>query len=261
MAVRQYDVVVYGATGFTGQRVAQEISNHPISKSLKFAIAGRDIDKLNTIRNSITGNIIPSVLVADVYDDKALSKVIAYRHTMSERKACEWVVEVSIKKRALIYNLYGRPVAYAFNMGTDLLAELLNYDWQTYSENDSVAISQNGESITGIAITKTDAKKFFFPGDAFEETPKGTHSLWIDPQEDISETQKKAEQQNPISKDLAKLNEASSLFWLNADPSDRDTHPTNDNVSDWLKSQGFSEISAKQGASIIRPEWAAKGRR
>ena len=70
-----------------------------------------------------------------------------------------------------------------------------------------------------------------------------------------------AEQHNYISEDLALLNEAASTFWLNADPADRDTHPINEKVIEWLKSKGFSDASAKQGATIIRPKWAAKGRR
>lgn len=64
-----------------------------------------------------------------------------------------------------------------------------------------------------------------------------------------------------LSDDLITLNEAASVLWANADPAQRDTHPTNETVADWLKSKGFSAISAAQGAVIIRPKWAAKGRR
>lgn len=63
-----------------------------------------------------------------------------------------------------------------------------------------------------------------------------------------------------ISDELKTLNEAAKL-WANADPDDKDTHPTNKQVSDWLKARGFSAISAEQGAVIIRPDWATKGRR
>ncbi len=63
-----------------------------------------------------------------------------------------------------------------------------------------------------------------------------------------------------ISDELKILNEAAKL-WANADPDDKNTHPTNKQVADWLKVQGFSAISAEQGAVIIRPDWATKGRR
>jgi hypothetical protein len=58
---------------------------------------------------------------------------------------------------------------------------------------------------------------------------------------------------------LAILNDASRRFWGNADPDEKDTHTKNAIVIDWLINKGFSEISARQGATIIRPEWAAKG--
>ena len=67
--------------------------------------------------------------------------------------------------------------------------------------------------------------------------------------------------QDHISEDLATLNNAAHKFWANADKNDKDTHPKQQDVIDWLKSQDFSDISAKQGAVIIRPKWAADGRR
>ncbi len=64
-----------------------------------------------------------------------------------------------------------------------------------------------------------------------------------------------------ISDYLALLNKAAFEFWSSADPDEKTTHPTNEQVMSWLKKQGFSDINAKQGAVIIRPEWAANGRR
>ena len=63
------------------------------------------------------------------------------------------------------------------------------------------------------------------------------------------------------SKELTILNEASLNFWSLADSDDKATQPINDTVIKWLIDKGFSKISAQQGASIIRPEWAAQGRR
>lgn len=67
--------------------------------------------------------------------------------------------------------------------------------------------------------------------------------------------------QSFISPDLKVLVQAAGRFWENADPDDKGTHPTNKTVEDWLKQQGIEGEKAKYGASIIRPEWAAKGRR
>lgn len=64
-----------------------------------------------------------------------------------------------------------------------------------------------------------------------------------------------------ISENLLILNQAAKRFWGNADPDEKDTHPTNEQVAGWLVEKGFSNINAQQGAVIIRPEWAAIGRR
>lgn len=56
-------------------------------------------------------------------------------------------------------------------------------------------------------------------------------------------------------------NAAFSRFWSNADPIQTDTHPTNTSVIDWLTKNGINPTKAKQIAEIIRPDWAAKGRR
>jgi hypothetical protein len=67
--------------------------------------------------------------------------------------------------------------------------------------------------------------------------------------------------QDHISENLATLSKAAHKFWANADKDDKDTHPKQEVVKTWLLSQGFSDISATQGAVIIRPEWAAKSGR
>lgn len=74
----------------------------------------------------------------------------------------------------------------------------------------------------------------------------------------VEEPRKQLKNPNESEK-LAILNEATIKFWANADPLEKDTQPKKQIVIDWLISQGFSKISAKQGATIIRPEWAAKG--
>ncbi|MGC4402990.1 hypothetical protein [Methyloversatilis sp. MC4-4] len=64
-----------------------------------------------------------------------------------------------------------------------------------------------------------------------------------------------------MSKDLVLLNQASRKWWANADRDDGTTHPRNSEVEEWLKSEGMAESKAASAASIIRPEWAVKGRR
>lgn len=63
-----------------------------------------------------------------------------------------------------------------------------------------------------------------------------------------------------VSNMLAYLNQASEKFWANAVEEETDTHPKNIDVEKWLIDRGYSESLARKAASIIRPEWASKGR-
>ena len=48
---KAFDIIVYGATGFTGQLVAEYLATHYRGdNSLKWAMAGRSLDKLASVR-------------------------------------------------------------------------------------------------------------------------------------------------------------------------------------------------------------------
>lgn len=64
-----------------------------------------------------------------------------------------------------------------------------------------------------------------------------------------------------VSDNLTLLNLAARQFWSNADPEDAGTHPREADVVEWLTKRNLSQRLAKAAASIIRPSWAAKGRR
>lgn len=64
-----------------------------------------------------------------------------------------------------------------------------------------------------------------------------------------------------ISENFHTLIEAWEKFWKNTDPAEKDTHPINKTVIEWLKNKGFNDQPAEVGASLIRPKWAAKVRR
>lgn len=63
-----------------------------------------------------------------------------------------------------------------------------------------------------------------------------------------------------VSDNLAFLNQASERFWKLAVKNDPSTHPKNSDVEKWLIERGFTQTLAKKAASIIRPDWASKGR-
>ena len=50
----EFDIIVYGASGFTGRLVAEYlVSAYGGDASLKWAMAGRNLDKLATVRSEI----------------------------------------------------------------------------------------------------------------------------------------------------------------------------------------------------------------
>lgn len=75
MARRTYDLVLYGATGFTGGLVAGYLSTHAPA-GLRWALAGRDAARLATLRDALG---VPSVgvVVADGTDADGLLRMAA----------------------------------------------------------------------------------------------------------------------------------------------------------------------------------------
>src|SRR5579871_5680140 len=72
-----FDVVVYGATGFTGQLVAEYLAAHYKSDaSLKWAMAGRSLDKLKSVRDAIGAPADTPLIVADAGDPASLTAMI-----------------------------------------------------------------------------------------------------------------------------------------------------------------------------------------
>ncbi len=67
------DIVVYGATGFTGKLCADYI--HATGRPIKWAIAGRNADKLKTVQAGLSPEV--EIIIADCDDDSALQAMTA----------------------------------------------------------------------------------------------------------------------------------------------------------------------------------------
>jgi short subunit dehydrogenase-like uncharacterized protein len=77
MASSQLDIVVYGATGFTGQLVAEYLAARYGGKSdLKWAMAGRSLDKLAAVRDAIGAPADTPLIVADAGDPASLKAML-----------------------------------------------------------------------------------------------------------------------------------------------------------------------------------------
>src|SRR6266702_8793085 len=69
----KFDIVVYGATGFTGQLVAEYLAAYYRGdKNLKWAMAGRSLDKLASVCDAIGAPADTALIVADASDPASL---------------------------------------------------------------------------------------------------------------------------------------------------------------------------------------------
>jgi len=72
-----FDTVVYGATGFTGQLVAEYLASHYRNDGqLKWAMAGRNLDKLASVRDAIGAPADIPLIAADASDPASLQAMI-----------------------------------------------------------------------------------------------------------------------------------------------------------------------------------------
>ena len=136
---RQYDIVVWGATGFTGQLVCEYLaSNYNINydSDLKWAIAGRNQQKLEKIQTQLIknnkGNGSMSVLVGDSLNVDSLVKITAQSK----------VVLTTVGP----YSLYGKQLISAcIKTGThycDITGEI-PFIWDRIREDHAQAVKAN----------------------------------------------------------------------------------------------------------------------
>lgn len=79
MATREFDIIIYGATGFTGRLVAEYLVQHygDRADAPKWAMAGRSADKLAEIRDLIGAPKDTALIVADASDPASLDAMAA----------------------------------------------------------------------------------------------------------------------------------------------------------------------------------------
>lgn len=79
MASREFDIIVYGATGFTGRLVAEYLAQHYRGRAdaPKWAMAGRSLTKLAEVRDLIGADADTPLVVADASDTASLDAMAA----------------------------------------------------------------------------------------------------------------------------------------------------------------------------------------
>ncbi|OYU36536.1 saccharopine dehydrogenase NADP-binding domain-containing protein [Novosphingobium sp. PASSN1] len=105
-AERPFDIIVYGATGYTGRLVAEYLAHHYGQDGPRWAMAGRSAEKLAEVRDLIGAPADTPLVVADSSDPASLA-------AMAEQTR---VVVTTVGP----YQLYGEPVLRAcVAAGTD----------------------------------------------------------------------------------------------------------------------------------------------
>ena len=75
MADKKFDLVVFGATGFTGQLVCTYLQKqHALGREFSWAMAGRSLEKLETLRASIGAGGV-AVIKADADDPESIRRL------------------------------------------------------------------------------------------------------------------------------------------------------------------------------------------
>ena len=72
----EFDIVVYGASGFTGQLVAEYLAAEYRGSDIKWAMAGRSLDKLASVRDAIGAPRDLPLIAADASDPASLKAMV-----------------------------------------------------------------------------------------------------------------------------------------------------------------------------------------
>jgi len=95
---RQYDIVVIGATGFTGELVVEYLIRRQTrrpNEKFKFAIAGRNIDKLHKVKQTVKQNLT-------IRDDRSFRYAKSKSTESSKSTAAEDEEKKKAKQKALM---------------------------------------------------------------------------------------------------------------------------------------------------------------
>ncbi|RYD86063.1 MAG: saccharopine dehydrogenase, partial [Sphingomonadales bacterium] len=142
---RAYDVIVYGATGFTGRLVAEHmLATYGVGRDVDWAIAGRSKAKLETVKREIGAPDALPIVIADASNPATLA-------TMAQSAG---VVITTVGP----YQLYGEPlVAACTEAGTDyvdlcgepawMAAMIARYDKQAKATGARIVFSCGFDSI------------------------------------------------------------------------------------------------------------------
>jgi len=157
---RTYDVIVYGATGFTGRLVAEHLlAKYGVGRDVRWAMAGRSRAKLEAVRAEVGGPADLPLVMADASDPASL---------VAMARAAKVVITTVGP-----YQLYGEGlIAACVEAGTDYvdlcgepawMAEMIaKYDAKAKASGARIVFSCGFDSIPfdlGVAFLQREAKQ------------------------------------------------------------------------------------------------------
>ena len=116
MGSKAFDIILFGATGFTGRFIAKYI--HKQDTDIKWAIAGRSQSKLSLLMSDLLNmqsqRNLPDILIADATDSKSLADIcgearIVLNCTGPFRFLGKEVVEACLKAQCTYMDICGEP--------------------------------------------------------------------------------------------------------------------------------------------------------
>ena len=115
MSSSKLDIVVYGATGFTGQLVAEYLAARYSDGSLKWAMAVRSKDKLASVRDAIGAPKDMPLIVADASDVASLKAMVGQTKAVISTVGPyqlygNELIEVCVEAGIAYFDLCGEPV-------------------------------------------------------------------------------------------------------------------------------------------------------
>ena len=160
-ADRPFDIIVYGATGYTGRLVAEYLAHNYSGKSPKWAMAGRSAAKLAEVRDLIGAPADTPLIVADADDPASLAAMANQAR----------VIITTVGP----YQLYGEPLLKAcVDAGTDYadlcgepvwMRQMIDkYDAAAQASGARIAFSSGFDSIPfdlGVFMLQQEAKARF----------------------------------------------------------------------------------------------------
>jgi short subunit dehydrogenase-like uncharacterized protein len=162
MSDREFDTVVYGATGYTGRLVAEHLlKTYGAAGAVKWAMAGRSAAKLAEVRDEIGAPTSLPLIVADASDPASLDAMV--------RRADVIITTVGP------YQLYGSPlVAACAASGTDyvdltgesnwIAAMIAEHEAAAKASGARIVFSAGFDSIPfdlGVFFVEEEAKRRF----------------------------------------------------------------------------------------------------